>query len=223
MKKIELKEDLAVVINEENLEEHTGFDKTAWMRLTGLFEDAGFADLVKPEDIIVNKRKSEYPFFSIDCDPLTLQIVIDIEKKEIENVQVLFDGRGKGLGLIAHANQVCRAGHMGFNRMFLRAFVGRVKDGLFNGHVTWAKFGYTMTATEQVKFEEKIQELGRQEECIHELVHDKLKEKEWGDADGFGYDWDGEFFLAKKSCNRNWLAFYRYKKNKAARHARKGA
>lgn len=198
---------------EDNIKRLTGYGFNTWRRLTGFF-DGDIADKVisKTDKITI---KGTYPFFEISCKKIDLVILINLEFGIIVNSEILLpvEQQRLGFGLIAHQNQTKIAKELGFQKIIVTA-IGD-DDGIFNGNVTWAKFGFTMTtASHDLYHGVMLQQKG--ETCLQKILF-KEKTKEDSEKNRQFCNkhipwWYGEFKLQERIINWALLDIYIHRK-----------
>lgn len=197
-------------VTKESLEKCTGKNYNEWLPFTGFLDENLKSTLLNAEEVQLKGNFSlpilYYPLPELRNYELRFQINIDVEDLEIRNFDVFLKRRGEKLGLQAHKRQIKIAREFEFQFIYLRAFGGKNDPTKkFNGHVTWAKFGYTMQKRSQEKFEKQMRRDKKKASTLQELLLQEGGEDYWFNE---GFEWNGEFDLKEDSINQKILNDY---------------
>ena len=134
-----------------------------------------------------------------------LQIVVYPTAKYIENQFIRARGPGGGIGARWVLAQTTEAAQQHFRRLIAEAYRADDRSGDWSGYVVWAKYGYVMQVSSIPDFERFINQRGRTENNLYDLISVPDGLNLWI-AEGFA--WDAEFDLAEGSASRRILATY---------------
>lgn len=132
---------------------------------------------------------------------------IDFEQRKINNIAMIFDTKGKGLGTNVILNQIIEATALSFQSIELTAAGGidYPVDSGWDGYRVWAKYGFMMTHEYQEKYTDWARRRRLKEKNLNELY---LKGTNYHLWENEGFSWDGVFDLGKSSASMRYLKYY---------------
>jgi len=186
-------------------------DKKVLVKLTGFFDGKIANTIISEDDVTI---EDSFPIVTLICTKIEMVIRLHFNEAKIENESILLTNKNSNIGIEAQKNQIAAAIELGFKRIELVAYgsgkeLNDPNDGVFNGFITWAKFGYSMRKNQHIKFVNHMKKENRLERCISEIIFDAEFEKYWTNS---GYHWRGEFLLKEKSLNEKLFDIYYNKK-----------
>ncbi|MFD1258549.1 hypothetical protein ACFQ3S_17210 [Mucilaginibacter terrae] len=194
-----------------NCRKITGYDFNSILRLTGVYGAHSHFDFKKAKRFVPLYSPS-YIVIEITTDLIELAVTINYKEKIIVNDVVNAFKTGQDLGLKMAENQVEEAMDKGFEEIHLFAQGGKDYPG-YNGHITWAKVGFTMGKTALAKYKKLLKGLAQvYSKDLFSLYPDLLMllstsegQKIWADH---GFAWGGYFKLNKRSKNYKIMSKY---------------
>lgn len=100
--------------------------------------------------------------------------------------------------------QLLTARQFGFDTIKLHAMGGDTGND-WNGFYTWGRFGFTMEDADQISFEMFMQDQGREESTLAELLSTDEGRSFWMQN---GFSWAGKFNIKPQSENSNLFNDY---------------
>ena len=185
-------------IDEANYSYITGYDLNKLLSFTGIH---GYTDNY------IYEISGTYPILRIYVSHAgyELQRSIYFDEARVKNDYFEVKIPRNGIGRKIFAAQVAALTLYGFENIRVHALGGEGCED-FNGHITWAKFGFSMdTGSEILKFKKLINAHNRKENTVNELVKSKNGSAFWSEN---GFSWNGIFLLAENSVNQKILKDY---------------
>lgn len=206
-----IRQNLERPITKDNVEDITGYSLEMLLSLMGLAVISEYKEVFYIEGI--------YPLLqiSVRIPDLSCEIsrIFRFDERtivnqyfEIENPEL----RSRQIGTKIFCSQVYQARKEGFDRLIIWATGNHEQILHWNGYITWAKLGYTLSEESRIKFIQCMNKLNREESSLKELLSTKEGEKIWIEN---GFSWDGEFLLDTNSENSKNLREYLKRKGLA--------
>jgi hypothetical protein len=185
----------------QNAEDQTGLSYNEIVNLTGGIPGNHITNI--KHQLEVNDYKVES---TISTDQYHISRYI-YDDGHIYNAYMRVNDGGKGTGLNLFANQVIEARNQNLKYLEVSAEgnYSRIED--WNGYITLAKFGYSMDNYSQSRFNSLMDNAGRTEKTVFELVSTPEGLDYWTKN---GFSWHGYFYLNDESAElanfRNYLS-----------------
>jgi hypothetical protein len=206
----------SIIMSGENIHYFTGVSDDGWCELTGLWLKTGETNLISKSEIVI---EGKYPVFSMrgkSKNVVEIDFEVDIFNRTLFGHEFHLSSRGNKHGFYAFAKILEIASWLGLEKILCIAHrdeFGQVSDGgkhiteeAYNGYITWAQFGFTMTRASRMKFREFLNSKNLNYKSLAELLEAPTGFNFWKEN---GFAWNGEFKLKKSS--RNWQLWNRYK------------
>ncbi len=192
----------------EKIESETGFDYQNIINLTGGIPSGGISG-------IVHKRLyfgGERILSQVETDQYIIERSINLKEKSIYNelMKVKSGSKGRGIGLNLFLNQVKEARRLGFKYLYVSAAGSPEIKNMWNGYITWGKFGYKMSDSDHRNFLDTMKKNNRTETNLYQLLSTNEGSKFWEEN---GEGWSGNFDLSDGSESMKNLLDYLKRKN----------
>lgn len=188
-------------IDNVNVKIYTGHPFEYWCNISGLFASGLPPNFIRYVDFTLS---GTYPTFKIQAQNMNVEhveIEFDLYNNFIYDHYIMLKDRQNGYGKIGFSEHIELAEKGGFDHLECYAYGGLFDvDKKFNGHITWARFGFTMQPKSEAMFLEFMKRNGKAHiTSIHQLLSIPAEKLWWKDE---GLPWYGVFDLAPGSPNR---------------------
>jgi hypothetical protein len=194
------------IITKETVEKITGLSFFSWCFTTGILVNSYTIKLAKLEDFNISGVYPKLEIWLSNKNIPSLYIEYDLKKKVIKAGEIFLSKklRNKKIGREIFGMHIKIVSALGFKHILCWAYGGKEdKEGLYNGYITWAIFGFTMMPSSRNQFLELVE--GRNEKSLNHLIL-STEGLEFWTANGF--PWWGIFRLNKGSLN--WWLWLKY-------------